>query len=398
MIVRNARDTLFAAAPKIVPIFAMPEGRHTAAWLETSARCRKHLSLRAGEPPAYYNVTEMPPIYLSIETKTARFQGETMHELRAAALALLTLFPAGEAHAGDYPSAPVRIVVPYPAGGLVDIVMRIVGDRLSQDLGQQFLIESRVGAGGTIATGSVARAEPDGYTLLAITDSHATNPLAFKNLPYDSIADFAPIGLIGHSPLILIVHPSVPARSVQEFVALAKQNAATPLSYGSIGYGSASHLAGEVFKARTGVALTHIPYKGGAPAVNDLVAGQINAMFLSPIVSAPHIKKGALIALGVAASARFPSLPDVVTMKEAGVPMEAGYWVGLVAPAKTPATVVSILERALARVLEQDDTRSRLSDIGLVVTHMNAKSFGDYIIEQTKFWRDFTQKNEIKFD
>jgi tripartite-type tricarboxylate transporter receptor subunit TctC len=321
-----------------------------------------------------------------------------MHELRAVALALLSLFLAGEARGSDYPSAPVRIVVPYPAGGLVDIVMRIVGDRLSQDLGQQFLIESRVGAGGTIATSAVARAEPDGYTLLAITDSHATNPLAFKDLPYDSITDFAPIGLIGHSPLILIVHPSVPARSVQEFVALAKQKDATPLSYGSIGYGSASHLAGEVFMSRTGVALTHIPYKGGAPAVNDLVAGQINAMFLSPIVSAPHIKKGTLIALGVAAPERFPSLPDVVTMKEADVPMEAGYWVGLVAPAKTPATVVRILEQALERVLAQSDVHSRLTDIGLVVSHMNAREFGNYIVEQTKFWREFTQANGIKFD
>jgi tripartite-type tricarboxylate transporter receptor subunit TctC len=331
--------------------------------------------------------------------RSFRFEENTMKDLRAAAIVALALFTLTTyAHAIDYPAAPVRIIVPYPAGGLVDIVMRIVGDRLSQELGQQFTIESRAGAGGTIATASVARAEPDGYTLLAITDSHTTNRLAFKDLPYDSIGDFAPIGLIGHSPLILIVHPSVPARSVQEFIALAKQNAATPLSYGSIGYGSASHLAGEIFKARAGVALTHIPYKGGAPAVNDLVAGQINSMFLSPIVSAPHIKKGTLIALGVAAPERFPSLPNVVTMKEAGVPMEAGYWVGLVAPAKTPAPVVSTLEQALARVLEQDDVRSRLTDIGLVVTHMNAKAFGDYIVDQTKFWKDFTQENGIKFD
>ena len=142
-----------------------------------------------------------------------------MHAVRVAALALLALpVFAGTVSAAEYPSAPVRVVVPYPAGGLVDIVMRVVGDRLSAELGQQFVIESRVGAGGTIATGSVARAEPDGYTLLAITDSHATNPLAFKDLPYDSVADFAPIGLIGRSPLILTVHPSVPARSVKDFV------------------------------------------------------------------------------------------------------------------------------------------------------------------------------------
>jgi tripartite-type tricarboxylate transporter receptor subunit TctC len=319
--------------------------------------------------------------------------------MRAAALALLLgLAGIGSAFAGDYPTAPVRVVVPYPAGGLVDIVMRVVAERLSRNLGQQFVIESRVGAGGTVATGLVARAEPDGYTLLAITDSHATNPLAFKDLPYDSIADFAPIGLVGRSPLMLMVHPSVPARTVQEFVALARQRAATPLSYGSIGYGSAAHLAGEVFKARAGVELVHIPYKGGAPAVNDLVAGHINSMFLSPIVSIPHIKAGALVPLAIAATERFPSLPDVATMQEAGVPMEAGYWVGLVAPAKTPAPIVATLERTLQRVLAQDDVQARLTELGLVVTPKNATQFESYIVEQTKFWRQFTEQNHIKFE
>jgi len=324
-----------------------------------------------------------------------------MRALRPAIFALVLLAPwflVASAFAADYPSGPVRVLVPYPAGGLVDIVMRVVGERLSRELGQQFVIESRVGAGGTIAAGLVARADPDGYTLLAITDSHATNPLAFKDLPYDSIADFAPIGLIGSSPLVLTVHPSVPAKSVQEFIALARQKAKEPLSYGSIGYGSAAHLAGEIFKARAGIELVHIPYKGGAPAVNDLVAGHINAMFLSPITSAPHIKSGALVALGIAAPNRFPSLPDVVTMKEAGVPMEAGYWVGLMAPAKTPAPVVAVLERALAHVLEDNDLRTRLTDIGLVVTHKNSKDFGAYIVEQTKFWKEFTEENHIKFE
>jgi tripartite-type tricarboxylate transporter receptor subunit TctC len=322
-----------------------------------------------------------------------------MKVVRALAFLLLAVSAAFcSASAADYPAAPVRLVVPYPAGGLVDIVMRVVAERLGTELGQQFVIESKVGAGGTVATGLVARAEPDGYTLLAITDSHATNPLAFKDLPYDSIADFAPIGLIGRSPLILTVHPSIPAKSVAEFIALARAKATTPLSYGSIGYGSAPHLASEVFKARAGIELMHIPYKGGAPAVNDLIAGHINAMFLSPIVSAPHIKSGALVALGIAAGDRFPSLPDVVTMQEAGYPIEAGYWVGLVAPAKTPPAVTAILDNALGRVLARDDVRNRLTEIGLVVTHKDAKAFGDYIIEQTKFWKGFTETNNIKFD
>jgi tripartite-type tricarboxylate transporter receptor subunit TctC len=316
----------------------------------------------------------------------------------AACVILGLLVLAEHGRAGDYPSGPVRVVVPYPAGGLVDIVMRIVADRLSQELGEQFVVQSVVGAGGTVATGLVARAAPDGYALLAITDSHATNPLAFKNLPYDSIADFAPIGLIGHSPLFLTVHPSVPARSVQEFVALAKQRADAPLTYGSIGYGSAPHLAAEVFKARASINLVHVPYKGGAPAINDLVAGHINAMFVSPVSLLPHVKSGALVALGAAAAERFPLLPDVVTMKEAGYPMEAGYWVGLVAPARTPDAVISTLEQALARVLGEHDVRNRLTGIGFVVAPKNAKAFGDYIVEQTKFWKEFTEVNGIKFE
>lgn len=315
--------------------------------------------------------------------------------LAGAALAFSTVC----GHAADYPTAPVKVVVPYPAGGLVDIVMRVVGERLSAELKQQFIIESRPGAGGTIAGASVARANPDGYTLLAITDSHATNPLAFKSLPYDSIADFAPIGLIGNSPLILAVHKSVEAKSVKEFIALARQKSNAPLSYGSIGFGSAAHLAGEVFRVRAGgIELLHVPFKGGAPAVNDLVAGHINSMFLSPIVSIPHIQSGTLVPLGLAASTRFPLLPDVMTLKELGYPMEAGYWVGLVAPAKTPPDVIKTLEAALARVLSEQPVRQRLTEIGLVVTPKNAEAFGIYIQEQTTFWKEFTRDNSVKFN
>jgi tripartite-type tricarboxylate transporter receptor subunit TctC len=329
-----------------------------------------------------------------------RLEGDgAVKKFCVAAIAILSLLILPEcARAIDYPSAPVRIVVPYPAGGLVDVVMRVVADRLSHELGQQFVVQSVVGAGGTVATGLIARAEPDGYALLAVTDSHATNPLAFKNLPYDSITDFAPIGLIGHSPLFLTIHPSVPARSVKEFVALAKTRASTPLTYGSIGYGSAPHLAAEVFKARAGIELVHVPYKGGAPAVNDLVAGHINAMFVSPVSLIPHVKSGNLIALGVAATERFPTLPDVTTMEEAGYPMQSGYWVGIVAPEKTPAAVTTILEQTLTRVLAQDDVRARLTEMGFVVAPKNAEAFKDYIVEQTKFWKDFTEQNAIKFE
>src|SRR5262249_31223402 len=229
----------------------------------------------------------------------------------------------GIARAQDtaFPARPIRVVVPYPAGGLVDLITRVVTDRMAASLGQPFVIESRPGANGTIATAAVAHAEHDGYTLLMITDSHGVNPLFYKNLSYDSARDFAPIGLIGKSPMVLTVHVSVPARTVAELIALARAGPGT-LTYGSIGVGSASHLAGELFKVRAGVDLVHVPYRGGAPAVNDLIAGHLKTMFLTPVSGLPHIRTGRLAPLAIAAPQRFELMPDVPTMAEAGVPVD----------------------------------------------------------------------------
>ena len=240
----------------------------------------------------------------------------------AACLSLAAMAGIVRAQDTDYPTRPIRVIVPYPAGGLVDLITRVVAERLAASLGQQFVIESRAGANGTIATASVAHAEPDGYTLLMITDSHGVNPLFYKTLSYDSVKDFAPIGLIGKSPMVLTVQVSVPARTVAELVALARANPGT-LTYGSIGVGSASHLAGELFKVRAGVDLVHVPYRGGAPAVNDLIAGHLKTMFLTPVSGLPHIRSGRLAPLAIAAPQRFELMPDVPTMAEAGVPLEA---------------------------------------------------------------------------
>jgi tripartite-type tricarboxylate transporter receptor subunit TctC len=303
------------------------------------------------------------------------------------------------AHAqeADYPNRPIRVAVPYPAGGLVDLITRVVCERLAASLGQQFVIESRAGANGTIATASVAHADPDGYTLLMITDSHGVNPLFYKNLSYDSVKDFAPIGLIGQSPMVLTVHVSVPARTVEELIDLARGAPGT-LSYGSIGVGSASHLAGELFKVRAGVDMLHVPYRGGAPAVNDLIAGHLKTMFLTPVSGLPHIKAGRLAPLAIAATQRFALMPDVPTMAEAGVPLEAAYWVGMAAPAGTPPAVIAKLETTLSAAVATPQTRERLTEMGVVMTPLSAQAFGDFIRADLKGWADFVAQAKIKLE
>ena len=316
-----------------------------------------------------------------------------------AALLMLSSIHSGRASAqeADYPTRPVKVVVPYPAGGLVDLMTRVVTERLAASLGQQFVIESRAGANGTIATASVAHAEPDGYTLLMITDSHAVNPLFYKNLSYDSVKDFAPIGLIGKSPMVLTVHVSVPARTVKELIGLARADPGS-LSYGSIGLGSASHLAGEMFKLRAGVDMLHVPYRGGAPAVNDLIAGHLKTMFLTPVSGLPHIQAGKLAPLAIAAPVRFELMPDVPTMAEAGVPLEAAYWVGMAAPAATPPAVIAKLEKAMSEATAATDVRGRLTQMGAVVTPLAPAAFGDFIRADLKAWADFVAESKIKVE
>jgi tripartite-type tricarboxylate transporter receptor subunit TctC len=312
-------------------------------------------------------------------------------------LALAGIAGLARAEETDYPIRPIRVVVPYPAGGLVDLITRVVTERMAASLGQPFTIESRAGANGTIATASVAHADPDGYTLLMITDSHGVNPLFYKTLSYDSVKDFAPIGLIGKSPMVLTVHVSVPARTVAELVALARANPGT-LTYGSIGVGSASHLAGELFKVRAGVDLVHVPYRGGAPAVNDLIAGHLKTMFLTPVSGLPHIRSGRLAPLAIAAAQRFELMPDVPTMAEAGVPLEAAYWVGMAAPAATPPAVIARLEKALSAATASPETQKRLTEMGAVVTPLSAAAFGDYIRADLKSWADFVAQAKIKLE
>ena len=296
-----------------------------------------------------------------------------------------------------YPSRPVRIIVAFPVGGLLDTVSRIVGDKLTVVLGQQFIIESRPGAGGTLATAAVARAEPDGYTLMMINDNHAVNPSVFKNIPYDSVKDFAPIGFVGSAPMALSANARLPVRTVQDLIELARQQPGK-ISYASVGIGSASHLAGELFAAKAGVRMLHVPFRGGAPAINDLVAGHVDTMFVTAVVGGQHMKTGALTPLALAASARFETLPEVPTMAEAGYPLEAAYWFGLAAPAGTPPAVLARLESALTQVLAMPDLRKRMTEMGAVVTPLGSRQFGDYIRAEMDKWADVIVQNSIRFE
>lgn len=312
--------------------------------------------------------------------------------------ALLGTAP-GPATAQDpsYPTRPVRIIVAFPVGGLLDTVSRIVGDKLTVVLGQQFIIESRPGAGGTLATAAVARAEPDGYTLMMINDNHAVNPSVFKNIPYDSVKDFAPIGFVGSAPMALSANARLAVRSVQDLVELTRQQPGK-ISYASVGIGSASHLAGELFAAKAGVRMLHVPFRGGAPAINDLVAGHVDTMFVTAVVGGQHMKTGALTPLALAAAARFETLPEVPTMAEAGYPLEAAYWFGLAAPAGTPPAVLAKLEAALSEVLAMPDLRKRMTEMGAAVTPLGSRQFGDYIRAEMAKWADVIAQNNIRFE
>jgi tripartite-type tricarboxylate transporter receptor subunit TctC len=310
-------------------------------------------------------------------------------------LALLGIVAsAAGAQEATYPNRPVKVLVAFPVGGLIDTVARVVGEKLALRLGQQLIVESRPGAGGTLATGALARAEPDGYTLMMINDNHALNPSLFKTLPYDSVKDFAPIGFVGSAPMVLTANAQIGVRTVKDLVERARQKPGT-ISYGSVGPGSASHLAGELFAAKAGINMLHVPFRGGAPALTDLVAGHIDTMFLTAVVGMQQMKAGTLTPLAIAAPARFQMLPDVPTMAEAGFELEAAYWFGLAAPAGTPGAVLARLEKALSEALAMPDLRKRLAEMGAVVTPLASKDFGLYIQAEMRKWADVITQHKI---
>ena len=272
----------------------------------------------------------------------------------------LTAFAASVALA-QYPAKPIRLIVPFAAGGGNDNVARLVGKHLSDSLGQQLVIDNRPGAGGVLGAELAAKAVPDGYTLfLGGVGSHAVNPNLNDSLPYDPIRDFAPVALLAQAPLVLVVHPSVPADSIKAFVALARSRPGQ-LNYASNGNGSSSHLAAVMFDSMTGVDMVHVPYKGLSPALTDLLSGRVQLMFSSVVAILPHIKAGKLRGLAVTGSRRLPSMPDLPTIAESGLPgYEASSWYGVLAPAGTPREIVARLNAELLKALEQPEVRTSL--------------------------------------
>ena len=280
----------------------------------------------------------------------------------------LWLSLGAQALAQSYPSRPVKLVVPYPAGGPTDIVARVIAERLGAQTGQTFVVENKAGAGGNLGADAVARSPADGYTLLVATTAHAINMSMFKNLTYDVQRDFTAVSLLTQGPLVLVTHPEFQAKSVADLIAMAKAKPKN-VSFASSGNGQSTHLAAELFASMAGVSMTHVPYKGSAPALNDLVAGQVPLMFDTMLSAMPHVKAGRLKALAVTGASRSPAAPDVPTVAESGLPGYQVYaWNGLLAPVGTPPAVIARLSEELKKALEQPAVQERFSVQGFAAT------------------------------
>ena len=324
---------------------------------------------------------------------------QTMTKFRAAVSAgVVAASLALPAHAQDYPSRPVRIVVPFAPGGPNDIVVRLVAQKLTETWGQPFLVENRPGAGGNIGTDFVAKAAPDGYTLLSVgPGSLIINPLIGK-VPYDTMRDFAPVTLMARAPNALVAHPSLPARSVMGLIELARSQPGK-VNYGSGGNGSTPHLAGAMFAAMARIALTHIPYKGTAPAMADLIGGQVQIAFLGIPTVLPHIKSGKLRVLAVTGKHRSPELPGVPTVDEAGVPgYELSPWYGLLAPAGTPREAVVRLAEEVSRILRTAEMKEKLAAQGAEVAGGSSEEFAAVIRADTSIWSRVVKDTGIRIE
>jgi tripartite-type tricarboxylate transporter receptor subunit TctC len=308
------------------------------------------------------------------------------------AMALLS----GNVLAQSYPTKPVRIVVPYTPGGTVDIVARMIGERLTETLGRTFVIDNRAGASGNIGAELVAKASPDGYTLLMSSAAPlAANPAFYPDLRFQPLKDFAPIALIVIQPNILVVNPSVPAHTVREFIALAKARPGV-LNYGSAGVGNSQHMAAELFRYYTDVKITHVPYKGGAGAIADLVGGKIDLLFEPIPGTIPYIRSGRLRALGVTTRERSDTFPDVPTIAESGLPdYEYRGWIGLVAPAGTPTEIVNMLHREVAKALD-DGLAAKLREFAFVVSGSGPEEFAIFIKKELELHQRIVRAADIK--
>ena len=296
-----------------------------------------------------------------------------------AASLLFCCYFAGNGIAQDYPNRPIRLIVPYAPGGVTDNSVRALNDRLGARLGQQVNVENRPGAGGLVGTQLVAQASADGYTILLGFDGNfVISPFTVANLGFDPIRDFAPVTKLGDAGILLVAHPSVAASNLQELLALSKQKPGT-LSFGSAGSGQTSHVVGELLKIETGIDMLHIPYKGGGPALVDVVGGQIPLASTFIAGANQYLKQGRIKAIGVSSAKRDPALPEVPTFLEQGVKVEATSWVGILAPARTPRPIIDRLQRELAAVLQEPEVRQRYATLGLNPVGNTPEQFGEQI-------------------
>lgn len=314
-----------------------------------------------------------------------------------AAAALLAAACGAAAAADTYPAKPITIVVPFPAGGGTDVIFRAVQVRLQAELGVPVIIDNRAGAGGTVGTGYASKAAPDSYTLVAATTTTIASAQAvYPKLPYDPLADLAPVGTLGTTPFVLVVAPTLPAKNLADFIRDAKAKPGT-LNYGSIGNGTASHLAGELFKQRTGIEMTHIPYRGAAPAQTDLMAGQIQALFDNPTALAPQVRAGRMRALAISQpSAVFPELPS---FEAAGIKdFKPELWYGLMAPAATPKPVVERLRSALDKALQDRNLRADMMAKGVSPASWSPEQFGQRVRADIALWGGIARSVNAKAD
>jgi tripartite-type tricarboxylate transporter receptor subunit TctC len=322
------------------------------------------------------------------------------HFLAGAAALGLNAIAAGPASAQAYPNRPVKIIIPFAPGGPTEFILRLVADRLTGMLGQAFVIENRPGgAGGTIGAKSVAIAEPDGYTLLFSSPGPLVTAAAvYKNLDYDPIKSFMPIAMVIYAPQMLVVHPSVPANSIQELVAYAKANPGK-ISFASSGFGTQPHMLGEMLKLMANINILHVPYRGAGQSVTDTIAGQVQMIFETTAILLPHVEGGRLRALAVATEARSPLLPGVPTTTESGYPkLLASFWSGLLAPAGTPPAIVEKLNLAVNEILKSKEAQAGLARVGAEAKIGLPRDFAAFIAAETPRWAAIANETGIKVD
>ena len=299
---------------------------------------------------------------------------------------LLSLVLTAPANAQSYPNKPVRVVVPYPPGGPTDIVARVLFQQVSEATGQQFLVDNRAGAGGNIGAEIVAKSPADGYTLLIGTTAHAINMSLFKNLSYDVQKDFAPVSLLTQGPLVLVAHPQFPANSIKEVIELAKSKSGG-LNFASSGNGQSTHLSAELFNAMAGIKMSHVPYKGSAPALTDVMSGQVDVMFDTTLSAMPFVKAGKLKALGLTSPVRSPAAPDVPTIAESGLPgYEVFAWNGVFVPAGTPKAIIQQLNDQIRKAMLLPQVKDKFSAQGFAASWNSPENFGVFVKNEVDKW------------